>query len=161
MLIHCFLTSFKRNRVVLIALLTFVSVISACTSVGDRNNGESKEFDTAVTLIAATNRDTYSQTDPITVTATVIVLDIDGNKITLDRGGDTPLARYQMVVLDKQGELVPQTAEGFRLVAAGRHHMSYPVDQNSPDQESFRVDTWFDLSRPGTYTLVLSWTLSI
>lgn len=60
------------------------------------------------------------------------------------------------MVLDELGELVPQTAEGYGLVATGRHHMSYPVDQDSPDQESFRVDTWFELSNPGEYTLVLA-----
>jgi hypothetical protein len=148
--------NFKKNIAVLVVLLTSVVMISACVGLGGRDEDNSNEFDTAVALIAATNKDTYTQTESITVTATVVVMDEDGNKISLDRGGQTPLARYQIVVLNEQGEPVPQTTEGWRLVAAGRHHMSYPVDQDNPDHESFRIDTWFDLSRSGKYTLILN-----
>ncbi len=156
MLIRSSSPSFKNNLTVLIVLLTAVVVLPACTGLGGRDEDKSNEFDTAVTLIAATNKDTYAQAESITVTATVVLIDMDGNKISLDRGGDTPLARYQIVVLDEQGEIVLQTPEGWRLVAAGRHHMSYSVDQDSPEQESFRIDTWFDLSQPGKYTLILT-----
>jgi hypothetical protein len=155
MLIRPFPVSFTKNRTVLAVLLTFVSMISACASLGDQDADKSREFDTAVTLIAATNKDTYAQTEFITVTASVVVLDMDDNKVSLDRGGDTPLARYQIVVFDEQGKLVPQTPEGFGRVAVGRHHLQYPIDQDSPDHEAFRIDTWFELSKPGKYTLIL------
>ncbi|CAG0937321.1 hypothetical protein TFLX_06246 [Thermoflexales bacterium] len=114
------------------------------------------EFDTPVALIAATNKDTYTQTEPITVTATVVVIDRDGDKISLDHGDDTPLARYEIVVLNEQGELVSPTPEGFRLIAAGRHHILGEIDQDNPAREAFRIDTWFDLSKPGQYTLILT-----
>jgi len=156
MLIRSSLVSFKRNRAVQVVLLIFAVMLSACTSLGDQSNGESEKFDIPVALIAATNKDTYSQTEFITATATVVVLDVDGRKITLDQGGNTPLARYHIVVLDEQGKIVPQTLVGYRLEAAGRHHLQYPIDQDNPDQESFRIDTWFDLSKPGKYTLILT-----
>jgi hypothetical protein len=148
--------SFKKNLAVLIVLLTSIVVFPACTGLGDRDEDKSNEFDTAVTLIAATNKDTYSQTEPITITATVIVLRRDGATVSLDRGGGTPLARYQIAILDEQGKPVSPTPEELRLESARRHHMQYPVDQDNPDRESFRVDTWFDLSKPGKYILVLN-----
>jgi hypothetical protein len=147
---------FKKNIAVLIVLLTFIVMLSACAALGDRDEDKSNEFDTAVVLIAATNKDTYTQAEPITITATVVVINMDGGKISLDRGGDTPLARYEIVVLNEQGELVPHTSEGIRLMAAGSHHMLSEIDQHNPAHEAFRIDTWFDLSQPGKHTLILT-----
>jgi len=105
------------------------------------------------------DKDLYAQGDPITVTATTMAYDIrtpGAENISDSHFSPVYSSRtFEFVLVDGQGQAVHMTEEGDRLRPVGASRLVVRLDRDSPHLESFRIDTWFELSEPGTYTLTL------
>ncbi len=91
--------------------------------------------------------------EPITVTTAVLVL----GPGQMGVGATFPPRDFDMEIVDQHGHSVPLTEEGERLFARSVLSLKgYVIDQNTPFLTTFRIDEWFDLSQPGTYTMTLT-----
>ena len=91
--------------------------------------------------------------EPIVVHTAIVVLGEGGLVVVLGN----LLRRYEMTIVDQQGGVLAMTEKGEQ--AAGKDVPNIGgnlVDRDTPHMEIFRIDEWFDLSRPGFYTLTLS-----
>lgn len=110
-----------------------------------------------VDLVVELDSDLYAQGAPITVTATILVLD-DG-EVTITFGN--PLRDFEFVFDNDRNENVSLTEEGIRIRYARFARIQDTFDRDTQWQRSFRIDEWFELSEPDTYTLTLKrevWT---
>jgi hypothetical protein len=112
-----------------------------------------------VGLVVELDSDLYAQGDPIIVTATTVSYDIrvpGAENISDARFSPEYSSRlFEFVLVDGQGQAVPMSEEGNRLRLGSTSRLVVTLDRGSPHPESFRIDSWFELSEPGTYTLTL------
>jgi hypothetical protein len=135
--------------IAVVSVLLIVATV-ACTSVEEQSE---------VILAVEMNSPSYAQNSPITVTATVLVL--DDSEVGIAYGN--PLRDFDFALVDEQSRILKLTEEAAILGGARAPRISHTVTQDNPWQQSFRIDTWFELSSPGTYTLTLkryAWTPS-
>jgi hypothetical protein len=101
---------------------------------------------------ATTNRRFYAQEEPITVTACISVLHNTRVSVTRNRRSDL---NFELNIVNEQSETVRWTEEGIAVLNIKPSSWEVIVSPGNPFQESFRIDTWFELSKPGTYTLTV------
>lgn len=102
-------------------------------------------------LIAISDNNVYSQDKPITITVTTVPLI---EEVTLDMARPGPTSRYEIIVFDREGQRASLTDKGWDE-AANVHHFMITLNQDKIEQESFQLDTLFNLSKPSEYTLIV------
>jgi len=136
--------------IVIIGTVLLTSVIAyVILSNSKEYTIEYKEYPAA--LVIATDKEVYSQGTPITVTVTTATF---FNGIEINRARPGPTSRYEIIIFDKQGELVSLTDKGQSEATS----VSGFIDVLGPheiDQESFQIDPLFDLNKSGEYTVIM------
>jgi hypothetical protein len=102
---------------------------------------------------AATNKHFYVPGEPITVTATMLVLN-DEARVGVTRDRRSNLS-FELDIVDERGQPVQRTEAGIAVLNIKPDLTSVIVSSDKPFQESYRIDTWFELSEPGVYTLTV------
>ncbi len=92
--------------------------------------------------------------EPITVTVNVLVF--DAGELVVERVD--PIQDYTITITDKHGQelSLKEEAKGYT-----RARGMAVVNQVTPYIESFRIDTLYDISQTGLYTLTVSRVVSI
>jgi hypothetical protein len=138
------------------ALIVGILVFMMATcSIKEEQSGKKPEatlvnWGDLVELCAVLNNNTYQQDEAITVTATVSVhTDVH---LLSSLWCDT-LSNWEIKLVNEQNQPVPPTRTG-----GGGTGCRLPLDitYDQPFEETFQLDTYFELSAPGTYTLTMA-----
>lgn len=139
--------------------LLFILLMIATTNCREQTSSREPGVVTCETCViqATTNNDNYTQGEPIIITATISVL--DDTDVGFSRYN--PHLNFELYITDAQGEIVQMTEDGITTMGARTSFLEQGIYPDQPFQEVFRIDTWFELSEPGTYTLTVQKRLEI
>jgi hypothetical protein len=155
-LIRYIASVFGVNTFLLLTLL--MVVITSCHKQVSQREPMAVTCEACV-VQAVTNSNSYAQGEPITVTATVSVLNDTNVGFDYNRRS----INFELRVIDEQGQAVSMTKSGTNALGSFRNSYipSWGISPDKPFQEVFRIDTWFELSEPGTYTLTVKKRLRV
>jgi hypothetical protein len=104
-------------------------------------------------LVVTTDKRSYEQGVPITVTTQLAILDDGEARVT---NYMNPMRDYEFVLTDEAGQNVPLTKWGKIAQSARISRALIILAKNHPLPDAFQLDFIYDLSKPGTYTLTLT-----
>jgi hypothetical protein len=110
------------------------------------------DYGSCIEIQVATNDNVYERDQPITVTAKLVVL--NDVRVSIARNRRSSL-NFELDIVDGRGKAIQRTEEGMAMLNIKPALVDTVVSLDQPFQESFRIDKWFDLSQPDTYTLTV------
>ncbi|CAG0936454.1 hypothetical protein TFLX_05327 [Thermoflexales bacterium] len=129
-------------------------VVAACGSPSEQRSSQMKALETSqFGLVVTTDKRSYEQDIPITVTTKLAVLD-DGEGRVINYMN--PMMDYRFILVNETGQDVPLTKWGKIAQSARISRALLVLTRDEFLQDAFQLDFIYDLSKPGTYTLTLT-----
>ncbi len=148
----------RTGNVILVITAIFLTTLMTTCGSGETQN-ENKSGTAPVSCNGCANlqivldKQSYAQNEPITVTAIVSVLN-DAHLTSPYYA--SPMKNFRVSLVDEWGQSVPLTEKGSTEKWGPSFRMPMSITRDHPFEETFRIDNWFELSEPGTYTLTVT-----